>query len=296
MALMSDDDVFDSDVPTRKGIGVLTLASKAGNPSTSTGQMRPTPAKARVAKAVGEAARARARARVSRALDTMWMAFQPIVDTSRGRVFGYEALMRNEEASMCQPGAVLGAAERHGCLRDLGRRTRALSARAFVQAPAGAVLFVNLHTLDLLDPELYEASAPLTRMAGRVVLEITERASLDDVPELRSRLSDLRRLGFRVAIDDLGAGYAGLSAVVALEPEFVKLDMFLVRNVHESRTRQRLIATIMAFRAGMNMNVIAEGVELPGERRQLQALDCRLMQGFLFAKPGPGFPTVEAFS
>ncbi len=170
-----------------------------------------------------------------------------------------------------------------------------MSARAFADAPPDAVLFVNLHACDLLDPELYEARAPLTRIASRVVLEITERASLDGVKDIPARLRDLRHRGFRIAIDDLGAGYAGLSACVALEPEFVKLDMFLVRNVHECRIRQRLIETIMAMRSGMHMKIIAEGVEVAAECHQLQAFECRLMQGYLFARPGPPFPAIASF-
>ncbi len=235
-------------------------------------------------------------ARMKRALDTMWMAFQPIVDTVGRRVFAYEALMRNGESSLSLPGAMLNAAERLDCVLDIGRRARALSAEAFALAPTDAVLFVNLLTRDLLDPALYEARAPLTRIASRVVLEITERESLDGVTDIQARLSVLRHHGFRIAIDDLGAGYAGLSACVALEPEFAKLDMFLVRNVHACGIRQRLIETIMAVRAGMHMKIIAEGVEVAAECRQLQALECRLMQGYLFAKPGPPFPIVAAFS
>jgi EAL domain-containing protein (putative c-di-GMP-specific phosphodiesterase class I) len=157
------------------------------------------------------------------------------------------------------------------------------------------LLFVNLHPQDLLDPALYEKEAPLSRIASRVVLEITERASLDGVTDIQARLRTLRERGFRIAIDDLGSGYAGLSACVSLEPEFVKLDMFLVRNVHESEVRQRLIETVMAFRAGMHMKIIAEGVELEGERDRLQNFDCSLMQGYLFARPGPAFPRVELF-
>lgn len=296
MTSSAGGDGFDGEVPTSKGIGTLFPANDSEPILASPTPMRPTPTKARLAKAAGNASRARTMSRLQRALDSMWMAFQPIVDTTRGRVFGYEALMRNEEGSLWEPGEVLAVAERLGRLRELGRRTRTLAAQAFTHAHPSAVLFVNLHTLDLNDPALYEANAPLTKMAGRVVLEITERASLAEVEDLPARLKDLRRHGFRVAIDDLGAGYAGLSAVVSLEPEFVKLDMFLVRNIHECRTRQRLIATIMSFRKGLDMNVIAEGVELPAECRQLQGLECRLMQGFLFARPGPPFPAVESFS
>jgi EAL domain-containing protein (putative c-di-GMP-specific phosphodiesterase class I) len=276
----------------------LQIASKA-TPAELDGRQfraRPECQRAKVVKTVERALRLRAVARMKRATDTMWMAFQPIVDTSLRRVFAYEALMRNSEDALSLPGAMLSAAERLDCVQDIGRRTRALSAEAFAHAPADTALFVNLHTQDLLDPALYDVRAPLTRIASRVVLEITERASLDSVKDLPARLAQLRHHGFRIAIDDLGAGYAGLSSCVALEPDFVKLDMFLVRNVHECSARQRLIQTIMAICTGMGMRIIAEGVEIAAEYRQLQAFECRLMQGYLFAKPGLPFPAVEPFS
>jgi EAL domain-containing protein (putative c-di-GMP-specific phosphodiesterase class I) len=226
----------------------------------------------------------------------MWMAFQPIVDAVEKRVFGYEALMRAREASLPHPGAILSAAERLDRLTDLGRRVRALSAGAFDLAPTDALLFVNLHTRDLLDPALYERSAPLTTMANRVVLEITERSTIDDVKDIHSKVGALRKLGFRIAIDDLGAGYAGLSSFAALEPEIVKLDMSLVRNVHQSSIRRRLIGSMTALCKEMGMLVVAEGVEVAEERESLRGVGCHLLQGYLFAKPGPPFPAVEAFA
>jgi EAL domain-containing protein (putative c-di-GMP-specific phosphodiesterase class I)/CheY-like chemotaxis protein len=229
------------------------------------------------------------------ALANMWLAFQPIVEAKHGRIFGYEALMRTKEASLPDPGAVLGAAERLDRLPELGRRVRALAAEAFDRAPSQALLFVNLHTHDLLDPELYEATAPLARFANRVILEITERAAIDNVKDIQARVSVLRFNGYRIAIDDLGAGYAGLSSFVALEPEIVKLDMSLVRNVHLSDVRQRLIASMTSLCKEMGMRVVAEGIELTEERLTVQGAGCDLLQGYLFARPGPPFPTVEGF-
>ena len=210
----------------------------------------------------------------------------------KGGVFGYEALMRTSEASLPHPGAVLDAAERLNRLPDLGRRVRALAAEAFEHASPRTVLFLNLHTRDLLDPTLYEATSPLARFADRVVLEITERAAIDDVKDIQARVSVLRYNGFRIAIDDLGAGYAGLSSFVALEPEIVKLDMSLVRNVHQSQVRQRLIGSMTAVCKEMGMLVVAEGVEASEERDSLKGFGCDLLQGYLFARPGPPFPGV----
>jgi EAL domain-containing protein (putative c-di-GMP-specific phosphodiesterase class I) len=224
------------------------------------------------------------------ALKTMWMAFQPIVDPAGRRTFGYEALMRSKEPSLPHPGAVLDAAERLDRTQELGRHVRVLSAEAFAHAPADASLFVNLHTNDLLDPSLYEANAPLTKLAERVVLEITERSTIDGVKDIQSRVSNLRSLGYRIAIDDLGAGYAGLSSFAALQPEIVKLDMSLVRNVHQSTIRQRLIGSMTTLCLEMGIQVVAEGIEVVEERDSLRGFGCPLMQGYLFAKPGPPFP------
>jgi len=222
----------------------------------------------------------------------MWMAFQPIVDIRAHGVLGYEALMRSDEASMPHPGAVLTAAERTGRLLELGRRVRSLSAAAFTAAPPGCLLFVNLHTRDLLDPELYDTRSGLAGIADRVVLEITERASLDDVGDILARVQRLRGMGFRIAIDDLGAGYAGLSSFAALEPDFVKLDMSLVRDVHKSSIRQRLIGSITKLCKDLGMKVVAEGIETTEERDAIRELGCELLQGYLFAKPGLPFPEV----
>jgi EAL domain-containing protein (putative c-di-GMP-specific phosphodiesterase class I)/CheY-like chemotaxis protein len=230
---------------------------------------------------------------LDRAVATMSMAFQPVADVARRRIYGYEALMRSQETSLPHPGAILNAAERLGRLNEIGRRVRTLSAAAFVQAPSDMVLFVNLLASDLLDPELYEIDAPLSKIASRVVLEITERSTIDDIKDIWPRLSILRHHGFRIAIDDLGAGYAGLSSFVALEPEIVKLDMSLVRNVHRSVIRQRLVRSMIRLSTEMGMKIIAEGVEVPEERDCLRSLGCELLQGFLFAKPGAPFPPVR---
>jgi EAL domain-containing protein (putative c-di-GMP-specific phosphodiesterase class I)/CheY-like chemotaxis protein len=233
--------------------------------------------------------------RFESALESMWMAFQPIVDMQNRRIYGYEALMRTREATLPHPGAVLAAAERLDRLVDLGRRVRGLAAAAFDRAPHDALLFVNLHTRDLLDLELYSAGAPLSRIATRVVLEITERSTIDDIVDVQARVSELRRNGFRIAIDDLGAGYAGLSSFAALKPEVVKLDMSLVRNVHQSAIRQRLIGSMASLCREMGMQVVAEGVEVVEELDTVSGCGCGLLQGYFLAKPGPPFPGVQAF-
>jgi EAL domain-containing protein (putative c-di-GMP-specific phosphodiesterase class I) len=222
-------------------------------------------------------------------LDLMWMAFQPIVSWNDRRVVGYEALIRSDEPLMKNPAEMLDAAETLGRLHDLGRAVRARIAAAAPEAPEGAKLFVNLHSADLNDEELYSAEAPLSMIASRVVLEVTERASLYGVRSITTRVKTLKALGYKIAVDDLGAGYAGLTSFTQLEPEVVKLDMSLVRGVDADPRRQSIVRSMKKLCDELGMLVVTEGVETPTERGTLVSIGCDLFQGYLFARPSRGF-------
>lgn len=153
------------------------------------------------------------------------------------------------------------------------------------------LFLVNLHPKDLMDPELSDLASPLVAIADRVVLEITERASLDGLDDIQGRVANLRRLGYRIAIDDLGAGYAGLNSFALLEPEIVKIDMTLTRDIDKSAVKRKLVGSLAALCREMGMTIITEGVETEAERDTLIGLGCDLLQGYLFAKPGRPFPT-----
>ncbi|HEX4339091.1 MAG TPA: EAL domain-containing response regulator [Polyangiaceae bacterium] len=225
-----------------------------------------------------------------RAIETLWMAYQPIVDFPARTVFGYEALLRSAEPALPNPGAVIEAATNLGRLHDVGRAVRAIAGAPMSRIAAETLLFVNLHARDLEDPTLTDPSSPLAAMAPRVIFEITERSSLEGVREAKERVAHLRQMGFRVAIDDLGAGYAGLTSFAMLEPEFVKLDMSIVRDVHSSPVKQKLVGSMTALCNDMGITVIAEGIETIAERDCLLGLGCRLLQGYLIARPGKAFP------
>jgi EAL domain-containing protein (putative c-di-GMP-specific phosphodiesterase class I) len=226
-------------------------------------------------------------------MSTLWMAYQPILDAQTGRAYGHEALLRSDEPSLPHPGAVLEAAERLGRLDELGRTIRARAAAPLLERADAGMLFVNLHVTDLADPSLLDPNSPLAQIAERVVLEVTERSSLDEVKDARTRVSSLREMGSRIAVDDLGAGYAGLTSFALLEPEFVKLDMSLIRDVDQSSTKQKVIRSMAALCNDMGMKVVAEGVETAQERDALIEIGCDLLQGFFFARPGRPFPEVS---
>jgi EAL domain-containing protein (putative c-di-GMP-specific phosphodiesterase class I) len=198
--------------------------------------------------------------------------------------------VRCNEASIAHPGVLVDTADRLGKLHQLGRAIRDRVAADMVDAPDDALLFVNVHAGELRDPELASPRAKLSQAAARVVLEITERSALDRVPGAAARVADLRTLGFRIAVDDLGAGYAGLASFSQLDPEFVKLDMSLVRDVHLNAKKRSVVRAMLALCGEeLGVDVICEGVEVPDEREALQAAGADLMQGYLFARPQRGF-------
>jgi EAL domain-containing protein (putative c-di-GMP-specific phosphodiesterase class I) len=222
----------------------------------------------------------------ARALGGLFMAYQPIVRTLDGSVFGWEALLRTKEPAVTGPLAFLETAERLGRVGELGRLVRTSVARTANQR-RGTVFFVNLHPDDLLDEALFDPSSPLSALAPEIVLEITEQSPFDSVPDVRVRVRRLRSLGFRLALDDLGSGYAGLTSFAALEPEFVKLDRGLVQGIDSEPVKRKLVASIVTVSRELGITVVAEGIETAAERAVVAELGCDLMQGFFFRHPEP---------
>jgi EAL domain-containing protein (putative c-di-GMP-specific phosphodiesterase class I)/CheY-like chemotaxis protein len=229
-------------------------------------------------------------ARFANALNTLWVAYQPIVSWSKKTVFAYEALVRNEETTLRAPPDLFEAAERLGRLRELARVIRDRIADSFPDVPEQGLMFVNVHAMELDDESLASMTAPLSQYARRVVLEITERAPLDRIKDIGNRIAHLRAMGYRIAVDDLGAGYAGLTSFAQLEPEVVKVDMSLIRNLDRSPTKQKLVHSIVRLCNDLGIQMIAEGIETVEERDTLIRLGGDLCQGYLFARPGRAFP------
>ena len=226
---------------------------------------------------------------LERAFRSLWMAYQPIV-WAAGDLFGFEALVRTTEPALPRAQVLFDAAERMGRIQQLGRAIRDAVLRSLAPLAARELsIFVNVHSAELTDELLYAAEAELSRAARGIVLEITERAALDEIPEVRSRIVALKQLGFRIALDDLGAGYAGLTSFSVLEPHIVKLDMSLVRGVDKEPIKRRLIESMARVCKDSGILVVAEGVETSAERDAVVELGCDLLQGYLIGRPAP-FP------
>ena len=228
--------------------------------------------------------------KLDRCLQSLQMSFQVIVHAGTRKRFGYEALLRSTDKALPHPGAILDAAERLERIPALGRAVRSQIARVLAGSPRErGVVFVNLHLLDVFDKQLTSPFAPLSKVASRVVLEITERSSVAGNADLRYRIAELREIGFRIAIDDLGGGHARMSTLSLLDTDFVKLDMSLVRDCDKHRMRQRLIQSITELCREQGTLVIGEGIETEAEAKVLMDLGCDLLQGYLIARPAPPF-------
>jgi len=238
--------------------------------------------------------------------NTIWTSLgrvftEPELDQFRGVLKrkleqAYEALVRSPSPTLPNPPAVLEAGERLGRMNELGRVIRERVARVMPSVPSNQIVFVNLHPLEIADEELISPEAPLSAHASRVVLEVTERARLDDVSDLDERIRALRSLGYRLAVDDLGAGYAGLTSFVRLNPEFVKIDMTLTRDLHRSETKRVLVRSALDLCREMSIRAIVEGVETKDELRALLGIGADLLQGYLFGRPGEALRPVGSES
>jgi EAL domain-containing protein (putative c-di-GMP-specific phosphodiesterase class I) len=228
--------------------------------------------------------------RLARALRSLMLFYQPIVRWSDHSVVAHEALVRSTEPGLENPGALFQLARELGRARELARAIRERLATD-LETLSGDV-FANLDAGDLFDGALYDPHTSLTPHADRLVLEITERASLEAVPDIRARVTRLRDLGFRIAVDDLGAGYAGLTSLAVLEPEVVKVDMSLVRRVDVEPIRRHVIRSLARLCDKLRCLVVAEGVETSRERDALLSLGCDVQQGFLYASPARRPPPI----
>ncbi|MEN0064846.1 MAG: EAL domain-containing protein [Myxococcota bacterium] len=227
------------------------------------------------------------------------LALQPIVSVSgphQGVPVAYEALLRPKHPVLTSPLAVLAMAERYGQIGTLSTRVLAIAARLMPGLPDNARFFLNLHPAQLGHPEsLADDLSDFVPYAHRVVLEITERSRLHDIPRWEESVAWMNEHGFSIAVDDLGAGHSSLLMVADLEPAFLKIDMDLVRNLHHSPRRQRLVSLLQTFAEATQTQVVAEGVETEDEVETLLGCGIHLMQGYYWAMPSePRPPLVPA--
>ncbi|MCI2240626.1 EAL domain-containing protein [Paenibacillus sp. TRM 82003] len=210
------------------------------------------------------------------------IVYQPVVDLRTSQHVGAEALSRFP-AGTATPDVWFADAARVGAGAELELRAVRTALAGLPHLPG--FVSVNLSPATLLDPGLARAlaGAPL----DRVVVEVTEHAAIDDYAGLLAALEPLRAAGLRVAVDDTGAGYASLRHVLAILPDFIKLDISLVRGLDGDRARRALAAGLVTFAESTDAAIVAEGIETAEELAVLQALGVSHGQGYHLARPAP---------
>lgn len=209
---------------------------------------------------------------------------QPVLRLDDGRTIGFEALARIGDRAE-GPARWLDRASDAGLRVEL--ELACLEAALRLGSPPGdTLLFVNVSPRTLVDPRADELCAAL---AGRLVVEITERDRIDDYDALRAWRELWRPEGVALAIDDTGAGQATLRHVLELEPDYVKLDRNLIAGIDAQHARWALIAALRVFADEVGAVLVAEGVERVEEVRSLRRAGVHLAQGFVLGRPGPGW-------
>ncbi|HZI95132.1 MAG TPA: EAL domain-containing protein, partial [Patescibacteria group bacterium] len=217
--------------------------------------------------------------------------YQPIVDISGRRLVGWEALSRPTGGNFDNIEQLFKAAYESQSIWPLERLCRDRAMEGLHDLKDGELLFLNVEPDSIYDPQFRsDRTLRLLRQARltpeRVVLEMTEHSAVKDFTAFRQTLTYFRSLGFRLAIDDMGSGYSGLVSVAEIQPEFVKIDMSLIRDLHTRPLKRELVDTINRFSRNSGIQVIAEGIESVEELEVLREIGVSMGQGYLFARPG----------
>jgi len=220
------------------------------------------------------------------------LAYQPVVDLSRGSVVGYEALARFANGRR-GPGPWFAAAEESGRRADLEALVLQQALDARTAAPPSTFVAANVSPRLVLDGPVWATLASAGDLTG-LVLELTEHEYVDNLPRLRRRLDAVRESGGKLALDDVGAGWSGLRQVVELRPDIVKIDRSLVARLHKDPARTAVAELLGAFTERVGGTLVAEGVEQIQELTALLHLDVHLAQGYLLGRPQFGWSTVPA--
>ena len=215
--------------------------------------------------------------------------YQPIVDIFDGRALGYEVLARSRVFGMESCAAMFNAAARLNMEVELSRMLRWEGVREGLNLPAGALLFVNTHPLEISQPGLVESLAQVRQLSqeAQIILEIHE-AAVTDPAEMRELRSELRELNIGVAYDDFGAGQTRLSELVEAPPDYLKFDMSMIRRIDQAPSeRQRMLGSLVQMARELGITPLAEGIETEPEAATCRQLGFSTAQGFYFGAPAP---------
>lgn len=227
------------------------------------------------------------------------MAFQPIVDLKSDRVWGYEALVRGTSGQGA--GHVLAQVnEQTRYVFDQACRVKAIELAGRLLPDDDSRVSINFMPNAVYEPRAcirasLQAADRVDLNRQRLMFEFTENERMPDVAHVKKIIAEYRQIGFTTALDDFGAGYAGLSLLAQFRPDIIKLDMELIRGIDTETPKQTIIKGVMAMAAGLGVTVLAEGIESEEESTFLYSIGIALQQGYWFARPAvERLPLVES--
>ena len=231
--------------------------------------------------------------------EEVYTLFHPIVKLPDYKIMGYEALSRGPgQGEFERPDKLFKIAYQSDLIIELDRLCRKKALAAASDMAPERMLFLNVEPDSVNDPDLRQIAASTLLLDSKltpdqIVLEITERSAIINFSAFRSTLEYFRALGFKIAIDDAGAGYATLQSIIELKPDFLKIDMSLIRNIDTDNVKQQLVKALQRFGHETGVKVIAEGIETKAELKTLLEMDIDFGQGFVFAYPSEPFPKIR---
>ena len=213
----------------------------------------------------------------------LWIALQPLIDLRSGRVVAHEALLRGAPGTEWEaPAALFAKARQLGHRVTLEAIARDLGIRRLQDLPSHQKLFVNI---DALSPEIPALPGHPDVSPSRVVLEISEQQPVLSNPQLLDQVQLWRSQGHSIALDDYGAGYMGIGAILTLKPDILKLDRVIIGDIDQDHARQTVVRHLVHMCRDLEVTLLAEGIETLEELWTVQELGVPFGQGFLLGHP-----------
>lgn len=221
--------------------------------------------------------------------------FQPIVSLQSGKVYAYEALSRiTLKKCSFHIGEAFEIAQEMNCLWAFEKLCRVNSIKMAAQKPRHAKLFLNV------DPNIIHDSSFISGVTGEklekynldcsdIVFEATERSAIKDIDTFRKSLRHYRQQGFSVAVDDVGSGYSGINRIFEINPQYIKIDMEIIKNIEKDACKRSFVAALAQFAADSHIALIAEGIETKEQLEAVISLHIDYAQGYYLAKPSSKF-------
>ncbi|MDQ0202907.1 GGDEF domain-containing protein [Pectinatus haikarae] len=225
--------------------------------------------------------------------------YQPIVALKNGEIFAYEALSRGPEGSpLHPPDALFALAEKEKCLWHLDYLCRSLAIKNVENILGSRKLFLNVDARILYDRNFHQGStAKFLQQCNLnerdIVFEISEKTTVDDYKSFCAVLENYQCQNYKIAIDDVGAGYSGLNLLAQIAPQFIKLDIGLVKDIDKNHIRKSIVKALVGFAHSANIKIIAEGIERKEELNILIELGVDYGQGFFLGRPKPELLELE---